>query len=271
MSTNMAATSTTDWDNFFEELVRLLTDYETLYNATDCILQENVFIRMESALLALQQLIPSAIERGLNCASVLQEIFTNFRILFLEWTRRRETQASSPCTNLAIYSLEIPKVERSSRPGRPRFEINEDVLLELRSYGFTWKQIADMLLVSRWTIRRRVVEYGLQETTGFSAISDEQVDFYVKQFIEEHGNLVGCSIVQGFLKSLGFRLQRRRIRASISRVDPHNSHIDGHHSLVNWGFVIHGGIDGFSRLIVYLHCSTNNRKKNCKSPFSRCH
>lgn len=90
-------------------------------------------------------------------------------------------------------------------------------------------------------------------------------------------------MVQDFLKSLGFRLQRRRVRASISRVDPHNSrirwaivvsrraysvqglnglwHIDGHHSLVNWGFVIHGGIDGFSRLIVYLHCSNKNRKE----------
>ena len=26
-----------------------------------------------------------------------------------------------------------------------------------------------------------------------------------------------------------------------------------------WTFVIHGGINGFSRLIVYLGCSTNNR------------
>ena len=34
-------------------------------------------------------------------------------------------------------------------------------------------------------------------------------------------------------------------------------HIDGHHSLVSWGFVIHGGIDGFSRSIVYLKCATN--------------
>ena len=47
------------------------------------------------------------------------------------------------------------------------------------------------IMVLYWTIRRRVVEYGLQETTGFSALSDEQIDFYVKQFIEEHGNLVG--------------------------------------------------------------------------------
>ena len=28
---------------------------------------------------------------------------------------------------------------------------------------------------------------------------------------------------------------------------------------MNWGFVIHGGIDGFSRLIVYLHSSNNDR------------
>ena len=33
---------------------------------------------------------------------------------------------------------------------------------------------------------------------------------------------------------------------------------DGHHSLIKWRFVINGGMDGFSRMIVYLHCSTNN-------------
>lgn len=36
-------------------------------------------------------------------------------------------------------------------------------------------------------------------------------------------------------------------------------HIDGNHKLIRWRFVIHGGIDGYSRKIVYLHCSTNNR------------
>ena len=38
-------------------------------------------------------------------------------------------------------------------------------------------------------------------------------------------------------------------------------HIDGHHSLINWKFVIHGAIDGYSRAIVYLCCSTNNKKE----------
>ena len=31
------------------------------------------------------------------------------------------------------------------------------------------------------------------------------------------------------------------------------------HKLVRWRFVIHGGIDGFSRLVTYLHVASNNR------------
>ena len=117
MAANRASTIE-DWENFFEELLRLITDYEAFYDSTDLRLRENIVIRMESALLALQQVITLVIERRLDCASVLQEIFNDVRILFLELTTRRETQTGSPCSNLAIYSLEMPKVERSGRPGR---------------------------------------------------------------------------------------------------------------------------------------------------------
>ena len=36
-------------------------------------------------------------------------------------------------------------------------------------------------------------------------------------------------------------------------------HIDGLHCLICWKIVIHGGIDSYSRRIVYLHASSNNR------------
>lgn len=36
-------------------------------------------------------------------------------------------------------------------------------------------------------------------------------------------------------------------------------HIDGHHSVIRWRMVVHGGIDGYCRMIVYLSCSTNNK------------
>ncbi|KAK3702165.1 hypothetical protein QZH41_015071, partial [Actinostola sp. cb2023] len=35
-------------------------------------------------------------------------------------------------------------------------------------------------------------------------------------------------------------------------------HIDGHHKLILWRIVVHGGIDGYSRVIVFLKTSTNN-------------
>ena len=83
----------------------------------------------------------------------------------------------------------------------------------------------------------------------------------------------------GHLARCGVVIQRSRLRASI-RVDPVNTairrsitvhrvyhvdgpnclwHIDGNYKLIKWRFVIHGGIDDFSRTIVYLHCSNNNR------------
>ena len=186
----------------------------------------------------------------------------------------------SSCTNLAVFSLNSPEVFRSGSVGRLRYLMSEEVLLHLRSSGFTWTKIAQMLHVSRWTLRRRIVEYGLEEMTGFSMISDAQLDNVVERFMRNHGTLVGYSVVSGHPRSLGLRVQRDRIRESIARVDPGNSricwavaisrraysvagpnnlwHIDRHHSLVTWTFVIHGGINGFSRLIVFLKCSTNN-------------
>lgn len=35
--------------------------------------------------------------------------------------------------------------------------------------------------------------------------------------------------------------------------------IDGHHKLIRWRLVTHCGIDGYSRLIVFMKCSSNNK------------
>ena len=39
--------------------------------------------------------------------------------------------------------------------------------------------------------------------------------------------------------------------------------------MIRWRFVTHAGIDGFSRLIVYLRCSTNNRASTVLSLFEQ--
>ena len=163
--------------------------------------------------------------------------------------------------------------------GRPKISLNIDTVELLRSCGYDWGQIADALQISRTTLWRRVKEAGCL-IQKYSEISDDELDSVMSQIQREHPNC-GQQLLCGFLKDKGVFVQRYRLRESIARTDPirrhvrwhqvvsrrtysvqrSNSlwHIDGHHSLIRWRFVVHGGIDGYSRMIVYLECSTNNR------------
>ncbi len=123
----------------------------------------------------------------------------------------------------------------------------------------------------------------------------------------------GETVVIGRLHSMGYHINRQRVRESIRRTDPLNTplrwrgiaatrrpysvpapnslwhvgtlyqcvvcvlmcvylykfclSLDGHHKLIRWGLVTHGGIDGFSRLVVYLRCSNNNRSATVYNSF----
>lgn len=99
-------------------------------------------------------------------------------------------------------------------------------------------------------------------------------------------------LVKRHLSSLGYHIQRAKIRESLYRVDPlgvedrcrrllhrrkysvpgPNSlwHIDGNHKLVRWRVVIHGGIDGYSHIPVYLAAASNNRSETVLQLFSHC-
>jgi len=80
-----------------------------------------------------------------------------------------------------------------------------------------------------------------------------------------------------FTLLLQITVQRSRLRESIFRISGPLSqsqpihrriysvggpnalwHLDGNHKLIRWKIVIHGGVDGYSRLITYLKCSNNN-------------
>ena len=114
--------------------------------------------------------------------------------------------------------------EEKETPGRPRFDIPVDMLEELRELGFSCLKIVEMLSVSRWTIYRRVEEeYGLQSMTGFHHLPDEELDEIVRSFISDHGRTTGQGYVGGCIKALGFRIQRKSIRESMTRVDPQNT------------------------------------------------
>ena len=122
---------------------------------------------------------------------------------------------------------------------------------------------------------RRVNELGIRDLTGYSEISNESLDQLIITFRQNHGTYAGRLLVIGHRKSLGLRVQQWRIQEALIRFDPAGSrirwvclirrrkysvpdlnslwHMDGHR-LINWGFVIHGIIDG-------LKCAKNNRKE----------
>lgn len=104
----------------------------------------------------------------------------------------------------------------------------------------------------------------------FSAISDPSLDMVVRRYKDNHPS-TGIRYLRGYLFRHGIRIQRRRITASLSRVDDvakvilHNKiikrreyksarpnslwHVDGHHKLGPWGIVIHGFTDGYDRVV----------------------
>ena len=101
----------------------------------------------------------------------------------------------------------------------------------------------------------------------------------------------GEKIISGRLKSSGICVQRQRVRDSLQRIDPSGVrsrcrnvlqrrqyfvpspnalwHIDGYHKLIRWRLVIHGAIDGFSRLIIFLKVPPNNKAETVLAAFLR--
>lgn len=172
--------------------------------------------------------------------------------------------------------------------GRPRIQIEQDQLQYFVERGFRVKDIAEMFHCSKRTIERRMNEFSIR-ASNYSTISDADLDDRISAILTIHRQ-VGEKTVISQLRSEGIIVQRQRVRECIRRVDPvgvqvrcrtvlhrrqysvksPNSlwHLDGYHKLVRWNFVIHGAIDGYSRLITYLKVSPNNTSQSVLQAFT---
>jgi AraC-like DNA-binding protein len=155
-------------------------------------------------------------------------------------------------------------------------EVNIADVKELRQLNYNWKQIARLLGISRATLYRRLKDSGIK---SYTEISNEELDDCVRAIKQIHPN-DGEILLQGHLRSRDINVPRQLLRDSIHRVDGSSTydrrrlliqrriysvpypnyiwHLDGHHKLIRWRFVIHGAIDGFTRMVTFLHCSNNN-------------
>lgn len=169
-----------------------------------------------------------------------------------------------------ISTVQPITVVRTGKPGRPRKIIDPDFLKEVLSEKrrISLSKLADMMHISRHMLLYYMRVNGV--SNKFSALSNYDLDLLVKTFRASKPDS-GIRYVVGFLRRHGLRIQKRRVVASINRVDGLGQvlrrrvtiqrrkytvsrpnylwHVDGHHKLILWGFVIHGFIDGFDRTV----------------------
>ena len=189
-----------------------------------------------------------------------------------------------------LIAMEEDSQRMLRRRGRPSIPITAEEITNLLELQFTRTEIARLYGCSARTVRRRILQFGLEGLVNFDDISDNDLDDIVGRFVAALPS-AGQKTIEGHLRSEGYRIQRQRIRESLLRVDPWgvhqrcrrvlhrhkykvagpNSlwHIDGLHKLIRWRIVIHGGIDGYSRIPVYLHASDNNRSETVLQSFTR--
>ena len=173
--------------------------------------------------------------------------------------------------------------------GRPKKDVTVDDIISLRRLNYSWKKISDLLQISRSTLYRRMEEGGVS-VDDYTLLSDTSLDKIIKDIKIEHPK-DGERLMQGHLSRLGLKIKRKDLRSSIHRVDPHGLdvrrrhavkrrvycvphpnflwHLDSHHKLIRWRLVVHGAIDGFSRLILYLECTNNNQAATVVSLFKK--
>ncbi|KAJ3860487.1 hypothetical protein EV359DRAFT_9546, partial [Lentinula novae-zelandiae] len=138
---------------------------------------------------------------------------------------------------------EVVFVEHTGRPGRPRTVINPD-FLRFAYHQRTTTGLSHFLDVPRSTLRRRLLEYGIASPginpfpgSTTASIPSSSSPGYISHITDEQlDSLLGCLRIH-------------------------------YHRLIRWGIIIHGFIDGYSRLITGLRASNNNRGQTVLSLF----
>ncbi|XP_025761041.1 uncharacterized protein LOC112846032 [Oreochromis niloticus] len=207
---------------------------------------------------------------------------------------------SAPSTSQTPQHLESSNAPGPSRPAvstgisyrsdgyQGRLQISKEELENVLSLKTSFTEAASILSISMPTLYKLLQDYNIS-VSKFNVISDHELDQIVSQIKTEHPN-VGEVMLMGHLRSKNIVVQRWRVRESLRRVDspgvlsrrrtavarrvysvPHPNfiwHIDGNHKLIRWKFVVHGAIDGYSRMLMFLQCSSNNRAETVKALFT---
>ncbi|XP_071105260.1 uncharacterized protein [Haliotis cracherodii] len=165
-------------------------------------------------------------------------------------------------------------------PSRPSIDMSICQIACLQKKGYTAAKIAHHLSCSASTAYNKLYSSGMSMRNKYTDLTDEEVQRKVADIKESFPN-TGSEMMNGYLRSDGVSVQRSRVRAALTTVDPTGTatrwgrtvarrtysvpspnslwHMDAHMKLNRWSLVTHGCIDGFSRFITALECTDNNK------------
>ena len=150
----------------------------------------------------------------------MNTILHGVHALSLEWDGYRDVIMSHDFTSSGYHSL----TSSTGRRGRPRFDISRDQLEYLFSMSFTWTDITTLLGVSRMTVYRRRLEYGMLRPGR--EITDARLNTLLLEMRADFPDM-GEVMVIGRLRALGYRIRRYRVRNAIRSTDPLNTALRG--------------------------------------------
>lgn len=184
-----------------------VADRETAEKLRNNSVQLIIALVIASRQLPIQEQDQNVIEENVNL--LISEIQNNVSILDNRFTENNDNESHYSC----------PTVTNIGQ-GRPKLHIPREQLEGLRSLGFSWASIARMLGISEKTVKRRREEYDMSSRhLLFSDITNDELDSFVKHVLEVSQNS-GERMLMGWFRGHGIRIQRWRLRESISRVDP---------------------------------------------------
>ncbi|KAG8715027.1 hypothetical protein FRC09_016995 [Ceratobasidium sp. 395] len=211
----------------------------------------------------------------------IDSVMNQMAICHVELEQALANMQDHPSAPTGVFYIEAIQHSNGPSRGRPRKEINPDILREAfsGSRNITVTELAKALEVSWPTLYKNLELHGIQPNQ-FENISSEDLDLLIEDFKAERPSS-GYRMAMAHLRQNDLRVQRDRVLESMQKVDrlgikqrtsqpiprrvyssPRPNflwHHDGHHKLGPFGFVIHGFIDGYDHMIVGMRASDNNR------------
>ena len=239
--------------------------HDQLLSVRNRLIHDDVDLDIDGILEAVDMLMQSVVMLD-SFERVSEDVFTYMM-------RARDALSGFNYRNTTEHRLNLGAV------GRPSFDISKNQIEYLLECNFTVKEVSEMLHVSKRTVERRMSAYNLTGMNRLTEITDEHLDNAVRN-IKQASPDCGSKLLAGYLRSVNIHVQRSRIRESLSRVDAlgvlarrcravHRRvysvsrplalwHLDDNHKLIRWRFVVHGCVDGYTRIPVYLKYGNNN-------------